>query len=775
VALGLTEITLPDSLPPGLPGEGWGLESNVSWAPVSSVPSGLRLTGYEILEELGRGGMGIVYRARHLGLNRLVALKMVRAGSLPAPGAWARFRVEAEALARLQHPNIVQIYEIGELDGCLFLSLELVDGPNLAEVLAGQPAPLRGAAELVRTLARAVHYAHQRGIIHRDLKPANVLLQIAECKLQIADLPETPARHSALCTLHSAIPKIADFGLAKRLGDCECRTQTGVALGTPSYMAPEQAIGWKDRIGPRTDVYALGAILYELITGQPPFEGETAWDTMMEVVNSDPVPPHVRRPEVPPALETICLKALAKEPGRRYASADDLADDLDRFLAGGAVAARPEGWARWWTRKLRRRPWAGALALAVLLLGLGAAILAVLGNRQKLAEAEAALAEGRELLRSREYNPALRRLKRGLDVAGGCWGGDALAQALDREILQTRRLLAAEELRRAADALRFLVDPETLSVRQVQTLDAQCRRLWEARHGILRAFRAGDPGLEQRTRTDLLDLVCLWADLKVRLPGRAAEQNGQQALQVLAEAEKLFGRSLALEHQRRLLTAAPGRVGDPASKEHKRRDQTPATAWDYYLVGRSWLRAGRPDLAAPLLEQAVALQPQGFWPNFYRGVCAQRLKRYAEADKALSICMALAPQLPQSYCNRALVHVAAGRVGQALRDYERALTVEPAFAPAALNRGLLLARLRRYREADADLRRALRNGADAATVHYNLAVLQFAQNNRPAALDAVNSALEQDPTNPKARQLLHLLERGRETPQSVRKKRGQDP
>jgi tetratricopeptide (TPR) repeat protein len=167
-----------------------------------------------------------------------------------------------------------------------------------------------------------------------------------------------------------------------------------------------------------------------------------------------------------------------------------------------------------------------------------------------------------------------------------------------------------------------------------------------------------------------------------------------------------------------------------------------------------------------LLEQAAALEPQGFWPHFYLGVCAQRRKRYSEADKALSICIALAPQLPQGYYNRALVQAAAGQVSQALRDYDRALKVDPAFAPAALNRGLLLARLGRYKEAEADLRRALRHAADAATVHYNLAILRLAQNNRPAALDAVNSALAQDPTNPKARQLLHLLQKGRESPKA---------
>jgi tetratricopeptide (TPR) repeat protein len=320
-----------------------------------------RVRGYEVLEELGRGGMGVVYKARHLLLNRLVALKMVRAGALAGSAELARFRQEAEAVARMQHPGIVQIYEVGEEDGTPFLALEFVSGGNLAQKLAGKPQPPDQAAHLVETLARAVHSAHQCGIVHRDLKPANILLQMqnAECRKQ----NEKTARDSAFCNLHSAfcIPKIADFGLAKRLEGGPGRTQTGDILGTPGYMAPEQAAGQAKAIGPAADVYGLGAILYEMLTGRPPFQGETPWDTVVQVMSQEPVSPARLQPKVPRELETICLKCLHKEPGKRYASALALAEDLRRFLVGEPIMARPTGA---WERTLKwakRRPAAAAL------------------------------------------------------------------------------------------------------------------------------------------------------------------------------------------------------------------------------------------------------------------------------------------------------------------------------------------------------------------------------------------------------------------------------
>jgi serine/threonine-protein kinase len=283
------------------------------------------VAAYEVLEKLGQGGMGVVYKARHRQLKRLVALKMVLARAHATAGEVARFRREAEAVARLQHPHIVQIYEVGEQEGCPYLALEYVDGGNLSEKLYGNPLPVQLAAQLVETVARAVHAAHDRGIVHRDLKPSNVLLT--------AD----------------GTPKIADFGLAKYLESgsespaAAGATQTGSILGSPSYMAPEQAAGKIREIGPATDVYALGAILYELLTGRPPFRGPTLLETLEQVRSEEVVAPHLFRPALPPDLETVCLKCLRKEPAQRYASAQDLADDLGRFLKGDLVHARSFG------------------------------------------------------------------------------------------------------------------------------------------------------------------------------------------------------------------------------------------------------------------------------------------------------------------------------------------------------------------------------------------------------------------------------------------------
>jgi serine/threonine protein kinase len=297
------------------------------------------ISGYEILEVLGHGGMGVVYRARQLALKREVALKMILTGPHASAADVRRFRAEAEMVARLQHPNIVQIHEIGEHEGRPFLALELVEGGSLAEKVDGKPLPTRQAALLIETLARAVHYAHQRGIVHRDLKPANILLQNADCRLQIEKLDGAPPERSASGNLQSAIPKITDFGLAKRLDEAG-QTQTGAVLGTPSYMAPEQASGRTHDIGPATDVYALGAILYELLTGRPPFQGATPLETVLQISSHDPPSPRTLAPRLDRDLETICLKCLEKEPCRRYASAADLADDLHRYLVGEAIHAR---------------------------------------------------------------------------------------------------------------------------------------------------------------------------------------------------------------------------------------------------------------------------------------------------------------------------------------------------------------------------------------------------------------------------------------------------
>jgi serine/threonine protein kinase/tetratricopeptide (TPR) repeat protein len=336
-------------------------------APVPGPPP--LIPGYEIVGELGRGGMGVVYRARQTGLNRLVALKTVLHGAQAGSERRARFRVEAEAAARLQHPNIAQIYEIGEYGGEPYFSLEYVDGPSLAHRLDGTPLPARAAARLVEKLARAMQYAHERGVVHRDLKPANILLQRTEDRGQRTDEEGSGAIASVRWPLASVLcPKITDFGLAKILAeDGPDRTRTGLVLGTPSYMAPEQAAGTPRDVGPACDVYALGAILYELLTGRPPFKGATTLETVRQVVAEEPVPlTHLQR-SVPRDLETVCLKCLEKEPRKRYATAGGLADDLRRFLNNEPIHARPVGRVERLVRWCRRNPRVAGLLVALLL------------------------------------------------------------------------------------------------------------------------------------------------------------------------------------------------------------------------------------------------------------------------------------------------------------------------------------------------------------------------------------------------------------------------
>ena len=399
---------------------------------------------YELVEEIARGGMGVVYKARQVNLNRIVALKMILAGQLAGEDDVKRFYTEAEAAAKLDHPGIVPIFEIGEHEGQHYFSMGYIEGSSLANRVADGPLPPREAAEMVVKIAAAVEYAHQQGIIHRDLKPANVLLDA------------------------NGQPRVTDFGLAKQMKVDSGLTGTGQILGTPSYMPPEQAAGKSDEIGPAADVYALGAILYCLLTGRPPFQSSNPMDTLLAVLDQEPVPPRQLNAQTPWDLETIALKCLVKSPPRRYATARELADELERYLAGRPILARPVGrveraW-RWCKRNPVVASLSAAICLAIVGIAIGGSIVAVheAGLRQAAEEGQQAAAEAGAKLQT----AYLEQVRIGLD---------ALEQTATAKFSQSKVLRTATEPNRQERALGLIGDTGPLLTRmaeQARSLDA---------------------------------------------------------------------------------------------------------------------------------------------------------------------------------------------------------------------------------------------------------------------------------------------------------------
>jgi WD40 repeat protein/tRNA A-37 threonylcarbamoyl transferase component Bud32 len=439
--------------------------------------------GYEVIEELGRGAMGVVYKARQRGLNRMVALKLIRTGAHASAQQRARFQAEVAALARLQHPGIVQIHEVGEFHGLPFFAMDYLAGGPLHRKLRGQPLPPREAARLAASLARAVQHAHEAGVLHRDLKPSNILLD------------------------GGGGVRVVDFGLAKHLNAVQGPTCTGTVIGTPSYMAPEQAHGHNRKLGPAADVYSLGAILYELLTGRPPFKAANPTETILQVVSDEPVAPSRLTARLPPALEVICLKCLAKSPARRYPSARALADDLERYLRGEPIQARPVSapvrallWAR-------RRPAAAAVLALAGVMGLAVVVglfwfaryqqgqrreADELGRRAEQAardaadasaeakrkaeqeieargQAEVQLQAAQKARRQAQRESAELALERGRDLCeqgdvrlGVVWMARSLMVAADEDLQRIGRLNLAGWLQGHTPTLRACLEPATL-------------------------------------------------------------------------------------------------------------------------------------------------------------------------------------------------------------------------------------------------------------------------------------------------------------------------
>jgi hypothetical protein len=528
----------------------------------------LQIPGYEMEAVLGRGGMGIVYKARHLALNRTVALKMLLAGEYSGPHERARFQREAEAVAGLCHANIVQVYEVGVQEGRPYFTMELVDGGTLGQRLAAAPLPLGWTAELVALLAEAVSVAHCSGIIHRDLKPANILLTA------------------------NGVPKISDFGLARRLNGEDALTWTGTALGTPSYMAPEQASG-TGPVGPAADVYGLGAILYELLTGRPPFRAENPLETCRQVIEDEPVPPSRWNAWVPRDLETICLKCLHKEPERRYTSAAALAEDLRRYLLGQVVAARPVGPLERAGKWVRRNKWIAGLsaaAVCALVVGTVASLLFAFeaSRQEKLATARSDELEEKTRIAIKNEREAVEAKLEAERVTVASLLIPIFGNAhYVTEPLGFAEMTALTQLRGARKEIQLqfletgLRDPETarrVGLRADWIIQAivGCDRALRAEVGQMVVRRIQEPGVPQEAM-----FACARLGLALNLDDPAWAERSAQALSVelrdpqgelknsAALAESLAAvcvqlpRPQAAEHAARLIDRHLARLQDP--------------------------------------------------------------------------------------------------------------------------------------------------------------------------------------------------------------------
>ncbi|HSQ55895.1 MAG TPA: tetratricopeptide repeat protein [Gemmata sp.] len=679
--------------------------------------------GYEILGELGRGGMGVVYKARQSGLNRLVALKMVLAGAHAGEHQLKRFQTEAEAVARLDHPNIVRIHEVGEHDGLPYFSLEFVQGGSLSEAIGGKPRPPRQAAALVEHLTQAMAIAHQHGIIHRDLKSANVLLTL------------------------DGTPKITDFGLAKSLESDSEVTKSGTLMGTPSYMSPEQARGDTRAIGPLSDLYSLGAILYELLTGRPPFLAPSMLEVLYQVRNQEPVPPCRLQPHVPKDLETICLKCLQKEPEKRYAGCRELAEDLRRFRGGEAIRARPVGKMERAWRWCRRNPRTATLSLAIGILTcvVAASLTLVVSrmNREREATAQTRNAANDRIEQAGNavYHGDYRRAQELLALPDPLLEKRAeLQDVRDRRDTLGSQVAAYAQFKQLLDDARF--DCRFGSLSQKAKGQQTCKKLLKFYDDIEQREGSAANGLpplneeqQLRFKEDAFEAFLVAATVERQL---AINRNGEEQTRAARQALAWLNRAdqiLPGRHILHILRAECwNKLGDPAAEaadmENARtlRAQPSKMAVDRFwrafadhTRGNEARQKGDPEKAADgFFRKAIAeycefLQerPDDFWGYFNWAYCLLSLNDFDDATIALTTCMRLRPDFPWPYNNRGVIQLRRGRNDQAIKDFTAAVSLNPRYAEAWENRGIAHAALGQAPQAIDDLTRAIELNPDS--------------------------------------------------------------
>jgi tetratricopeptide (TPR) repeat protein len=650
-------------------------------APARAAQGPPVIPGYENLEKLGSGGMGVVYRAWQVRPGRLVALKMISSSSLVDPEELAaRFHTEAEAIGRLNHPHIVQIHEMGDCGGLLYFSMEYVEGGGLDRKLTDPPWQPRAAAELVALLAGAMHAVHQRGIIHRDLKPANVLL--------------TP----------EGTPKITDFGLAKLLIGGKEQTQSEAFIGTPSYMAPEQARGRAREVTPATDVYALGTILYALLTGRAPFLGETNLEVLAQVLHEEPVPPSRLRAGVPKDLEIICLKCLEKSPGRRYASAAQLGERLRLFLDGKPIPDRPPGtWERL-VRSARRHPVIASLigAGAAALLGL---VLIMLWYNLRLqqdvrrgvarADIQRLLLEAQDARANRELEVALAKLRAANEQSKADASLDDLRSEAERLRARVHQELTAQKQRQAfqvryREALRFFQDaPAAVFGARAETSPDRGKP-----SGLLGQMRAAvdraetlhrDPNFRASAHSELIpachELLLVLADEALVL---TQEGSKERARAVLAQVVELLERAGQLGTPPRVYHARLAEYLARAGKEDRARSAQarargqPASATDFFLGGLHHYRKPNRVQAIRDFEEVRLLEPRHFWALYWLARCHLERGHWGAAAEAYAYCLKQRSDLPGVYLGHGFAATRLNQLTTVEDDFRKAEALQPA-------------------------------------------------------------------------------------------------